>query len=261
MKLEIPSKIKEFLKKSGFNDKEERVYLFLLSSGPQTVSRIAQTCGLVRTNAYDVVKSLEKRGLCFSQGTEYGRKIKANKAEEILEILNDRAKEISVLKNELHELLPAFESLSSFPSSSHSQLSYFQGQESLKKLIRLSLQSVDKELRFAGSELDMLEKLGQEFLMDYQQRRVAKGIFIRSLRPGLKRGGHERGEDSKYFRELRLRPEGLIRLKSNIILWDDKVAFYSLEDGLFGSLIESGPLVVMLKSWFDFIWNKSKIIK
>src|SRR3989344_5500327 len=70
--------IKKFLLKFGLDSKESSVYLQCLSSGPEHVSRIAKACGLTRTNAYDIVKKLEARGLCYNMGSLYGRKIKAN---------------------------------------------------------------------------------------------------------------------------------------------------------------------------------------
>lgn len=261
MSQEIPNKIKDFLIKVGLDGKSARVYLYLLSSGPQTASYIAKNCGLTRTNAYDVVRKLEASGLCFNQGASYGKKIKANKPEELLTVINDREKEIISLKRELADLLPFLNSFDSYKSSVQSQVSYFSGKESVKKLIRISLQSSESELRFAGSELDIIDKLGKEFLTDYHLRRAAKKIFIRSLRPGIKRPAEEVFiDDKKYLREVRLRPEGLIRLKSTVIIWDNYVAFCSLSNDIFGSLIENGNLALMLKSWFDFIWDKSDTV-
>ena len=261
MAQEIPNKIKDFLIRIGLDDKAARVYLYLLSSGPQTASYIAKNCSLTRTNAYDVVRKLETNGLCFNQGASYGKKIKANKPQELISIINDRENEISSLKKELVGLLPLLSSFDSYKSSGQSQVSYFSGKESVKKLIRISLQSSDSELRFAGSELDIIDKLGKEFLVDYHLRRVSKKLYIKSLRPGIKRPTEEIFiDDKKYLREVRLRPEGLVRLKSIIIIWDNYVAFCSLNNDIFGSLIENDNLAIMLKSWFDFIWDKSKVI-
>lgn len=261
MAQEIPNKIKDFLIKIGLDDKAARVYLYLLSAGPQTASYIAKNCGLTRTNAYDVIKKLESNGLCFNQGAMYGKKIKANKPKELVSVITDREKEIISLKNELTNLLPLLNGLDSYKSSAQSRVSYFSGKESVKKLIRISLQTSDASLRLAGSELDIIDKLGEEFLADYHARRAAKRIFLKSLRPGVKRPSEEIfTDDKKYLREARLRPEGLIKLKSTIIIWDNYVAFCSLANDIFGTLIENDDLATMLKSWFDFIWDKSKII-
>ncbi len=261
MKQEIPNKIKEFLNKAGLDDKETKAYIFLLSNGPHTASLIARACGLTRTNAYDVIKKLEARGLCFNLGAQYGRKIKANPPTELDEILELKEKEISRLKNDLQEILPIFNSLDSYKPALQSQVSYFNGREGVRKMIRMSLLSQDKQLIIAGSELDMIEKLGEDFLIDFHTRRVARKMQLRALRPGKERGAHEVfKEDQKYLREIRIRPEGLIKLKSTIIMWDSYIAFCSLSGDIFGTLVENESLAIMLMSWFEFIWSKSSVI-
>ncbi len=262
MKQEIPNKIKEFLKKIGLDDKESRVYILLLSNGPHTASLIARACGLTRTNAYDVIKKLEEKGLCFNLGAQYGRKIKANPPTELEAMLELKEKEINHLQSNLREVLPIFKSLDSYKPMLQSEVSYFNGREGVRKMIRMSLLSQEKQLIIAGSELDMIQALGEDFLIDFHTRRTARKIQLQALRPGKERGAHDVfREDQKYAREIRIRPEGLIKLKSTIIIWDSYIAFCSLSGDIFGTLIENESLAIMLKSWFQFIWEKSKTIK
>ncbi len=262
MKQEIPNKIKDFLHKAGLDDKEAKAYVFLVSNGPHTASLIAKACGLTRTNAYDVIKKLEAKGLCFNLGAQYGRKIKANQPRELSELLELKAKEISRLKNDLHEILPVFNALDSYKPALQSQVSYFSGREGVRKMIRMSLVSKDKSLIIAGSELDMIRSLGEDFLIDFHTRRSSRKIKLQALRPGKERGAHEAfTEDQKYNREIRIRPEGAIKLKSTMIIWDSYVAFCSVEGDIFGTLIENESLAIMLRSWFAFIWKQSKSIK
>ncbi len=262
MKPEISKKIKDFLSKAGLDDKETRVYLFLLSNGPHSASLISRGCGLTRTNAYDVIKKLEEKGLCFNLGAQYGRKIKANPPSELKEILALKEKEITRLKNDLTEMLPLLNSLDSYKPALQSQVSYFSGAEGLRKMIRMSLLSQSKRIIIAGSELDMIHALGEEFLIDFHNRRSSRKILVQALRPGKERGVHEVfRNDHKYLREIRLRPEGFIKLKSTIIIWDSHIAFCSFSGDIFGTLIQNEPLAIMLRSWFEFIWNQSKIIK
>ncbi len=261
MKQEIPNKIKEFLSKAGLDDKETRAYVFLVSNGPHSASLIARACGFTRTNAYDIVKKLEEKGLCFNLGAQYGRKIKANPPSELNTMLELKEKEISRLKADLNEMLPIFNSLDSYKPALQSQVSYFNGREGVRKMFRMSLLAHDKEIIIAGSELEMIQKLGEDFLIDFHSRRTLRRIQLRALRPGKERGTHETfQDDAKYLREIRLRPEGLIRLKSIIVIWDSYIAFCSLSGDIFGTFIENESLAIMLKSWFQFIWEQSKTI-
>ncbi len=259
----IPSKLRGFLTKAGLSDKEIKVYVYLLSAGPQPAAQIAKVCGLIRTNAYDIVKKLEERGLTTSLGSEYGRLVKASPPAEISEILETKEQEIDALKSQLQEILPLFENLSAGSApAGRSQVAYYNGQEGLRKLLRLSLHAEKPLIREAGSELDMIASLGKEFVAEFHERRAAKHISFQALRPGGQRApGTVFQGDAAYLREIRVRPEGLISLKSNMLIWDSQVAFFSSRGELFGTLIANEALAVMLASWFDFIWSKSKIIR
>lgn len=259
----IPAKLKDFLSKAGLTEKEIMAYIYLLANGPQPAGQLAKACGLARTNAYDIIKKLEARGLCSSLGSQYGRLVKASPATEIAEILETKEREASALQGELRNMLPLFEQLAAGqPLQPFSQTAYFNGQEGLRKLLRFSLQASQPIIRTAGSEMDLIASLGIEFMTEYHERRRGKKIALHALRPGKERGrGAAFADDAAYFREIRIRPEGLVKLKSNMMIWDASVALFSGKGDLFGSVITNEPLAMMLKSWFDFIWNKSRIVR
>lgn len=261
MKQDNPAKIKAYLEKLGLNDKEAEAYLFLLSRGPQLVSALAKGCSLTRTHAYDIVRRLEELGLSHALGSEYGKKIQALSADQIKGLIDQKEREILFLKQGFAEIAGALNSMTNIESHSRPLVSYYQGRENLRKLVNFSLHAESRDVRIAGSEIDLIEKLGNEFMISYHVRRRDKEIRLRSLRPGTKRGLNEVFcDDKKYLREVRLRPKGEISLKSNIVIWDYFTAIYSLGDEPFGILIDNKELAIMMKSWFDFIWSKSKNI-
>ncbi len=53
----------QILKKLGFDEKDIRLYLILLSLGPSPVRKVAQATGINRGTAYDILKQLVKQGL------------------------------------------------------------------------------------------------------------------------------------------------------------------------------------------------------
>jgi sugar-specific transcriptional regulator TrmB len=253
-------KIKAFLQKINLSPKEVKVYLYCLGRGPQLISQLAKVTNTTRTNAYDIIKKLESKGLCHTIGSAYGRKVKANNPEDIKDLLENKEKETRDLKNELQALLPAFREVSEDLISPFTKVSYFEGADNVRKMIWQSLQSKNKELKIAGSELDMATSFGKEYLVDFHTRRKGKGIKLFALRPDSNRvEGKIFANDKEYLREIRIRPKGKVRLKSNLILWDNYVAFYSLKSNIiFGTLIESEDMAIMFGSWFDFIWEGSK---
>lgn len=252
--------ITTFLEKLGLSRKETLAYLYCLEHGPQLITQLGKVTGATRTNTYDIVKKLEKKGLCHTTGSSYGRKIKVSNPEDIKDLLDNKSKEIKDLKNDFEILLPLFKKNSTVGLSPFTRVSYFDGVDSVRKMLWQSLQSKSKTIRIAGSELDMASSLGKEYVSDFHIRRKAKGIFLETIRPDSKRlEGEVFKNDKAYLREVRIRPKGKVRLKSNIILWDNYIALYSLKDKIvFGTLIESDDMAIMLNSWFDVIWENSK---
>lgn len=251
-----------FLEKLDLDTKEIKAYLYCLENGPQLISRLAQVIGSTRTNAYDTVKKLEEKGLAHMLGSNYGRQVKANNPEDIRNLLQHKTQKIKSLEKELDDIIPLLKnntnSLSPF-----TRVSYFEGPENIRKMIWQSLQSKEKIIKIAGSELDIAESLGEEFLVDYHNKRKDKKIKLKALRPDSKKlTGIEFNNDASYFREIKIRPNEKVRLKSNMIIWDNFVALYSLKNKVvFGTLIESEDMAIMMSSWFDVIWEQSTKIK
>jgi sugar-specific transcriptional regulator TrmB len=254
--MENSKEIQGFLKKSGLEEKESKVYLYLLTHGPQHVSILAKACGLTRTHGYDIVRKLEQKGLCYNLGSLYGRKIKANSQAHILSLLEQREKEVMHLKNDFRKILPLFEKLEIPKRLDTNEVSYFKGSESIKKMLSLLLQD-NTSLRWAGSELDLIDYVGESFVEDFHTQRIERKIKLQLLLPEGKRGRTPIFKDTLQT-EVRIRPKGEIRLKSNLLIWNTYVAFMSLKDDDFATLIDNERLAIMLSTWFDFIWASSK---
>ena len=263
MNKESNQKIKEFLNKLGLSDKEILVYLHILYSGPQHVAKIGQSCKLTRTNTYDVIKKLEEKGLCHNLGSEYGKKIKANSPNQLKDLIEIKEKEIKSYKAEFENIVSDLEKINFKDDNKVYNVSYFKGKENLKKILNLTLLNKEKEILIAGSELDMINILGEDFMISYNEKRISKKIKLFSLRPGNVRGNNIIFKnDIENLREVKIRPENKIRLKSVTILWDNFISFASFnEEDMFATLIENELISKTQKSWFDFIWEKSKKLK
>jgi sugar-specific transcriptional regulator TrmB len=255
-------KITKFLKKLELSEKEIHVYLYILSNGPRIVTKISKDCSLTRTHTYDIIKKLEEKGFCHFIGSGYGRKVSVLNPSNIKNILKSKKNKIEDLELDFEIVSPILNSFSSFASVKNTEVFYFNGAENIEKMLSMSLINENKEIFFAGSELDLIDSIGLTNVVKYNINRSKIGIILKSLRPGNKRGDHYTlKEDKKYLREIRIRPDEVIKLNSNIIIWDNYVAFISLKDNNKATLIYDETLSSMLKTWFEFIWVKSKKVK
>lgn len=110
-----------------------------------------------------------------------------------------------------------------------------------------------------GSELELETYVGYETLELFHERRKRGNIKFSILRAGPDRlSGEAFHNDDKYLREVRIRPKGRVRLKSQLYLFNNTIVFLNLFDKPFATIIENEPMFIMFHSWFDFIWNASE---
>ena len=93
----------DVLKDFRFSDYEIRVLLCLIQEGELTASEISERSGVPRTSVYDVIKSLEGKGLVESFGKP--RRFRAISAERLVEIFSAKLRErLDILSSSLREI-------------------------------------------------------------------------------------------------------------------------------------------------------------
>ena len=92
------------LRKLGLTEKEVRVYLASLELGPSSVLNIAQKTGLARPTTYEIVKSLENKGLFAETKQKKKRYFVAQSPERILGLLRVQKEKLKKKRENLLEL-------------------------------------------------------------------------------------------------------------------------------------------------------------
>ncbi|OGL61154.1 hypothetical protein A2752_01760 [Candidatus Uhrbacteria bacterium RIFCSPHIGHO2_01_FULL_46_23] len=97
----------EIYKSLGFSPNEWRMYETLLERGESTVSEIATVGKIHRRNAYDAMRRLLDKGLCFQVLTPGESHYNAVDPDKLLELLTEKRQRLEevlpVLKKKFHE--------------------------------------------------------------------------------------------------------------------------------------------------------------
>ena len=118
------------LRKLGLNEKEVKVYLAGLELGPNSVQNIAKRAGLTRPTTYEIIKSLERKGL-FTEGKEKKKRFfVAQSPERILGLLRTQKREIEEKEREFIRIIASLES----KYSKEGEIKVFKGRGGLKAL-------------------------------------------------------------------------------------------------------------------------------
>src|SRR3989339_1421532 len=100
----------QILKKLGFDEKDTRIYLILLSLGPSPVRKIAQATGINRGTTYDILKHLMKSGLVVYYHKEKKQYFTAEDPLKLEHHLEGRLEEMRGLKTKIQAIIPELQS-------------------------------------------------------------------------------------------------------------------------------------------------------
>jgi len=111
---------------------------------------------------------------------------------------------------------------------------------------------------------DMIKVLGEDFLFEFNKKRVRNGIGIRVIWPQEKTSDVEKNiflaPGREVLREVRLAPAG-IDFSMGYWAYGSKVMFMSSRAENFGFIVESKELRQLLKTQFEILWKISEPLK
>lgn len=237
------------LQKSGLGDKEAALYLAALSLGPVGMSDLSKSAGLKRPTAYLAFRSLAEKGLmtCFKNTS--GFKFAASRPETLL------AKAKRNVES-LNDLVPQLDAVAE-KENNKPRTFYYEGKEGYFIAMNDSLKNnPDKLLRHIGSISEIHRVVTPEYdYAHYLPQRVKSEIFLRALyfeneiATELMKRKH-----NAEMREIRLLPKKYFH-KTSMLIYANRVAFFSSEKELMAVIIESDAIAASEKKKFDLLWD------
>lgn len=242
----MPAK-QEVLEELGFSKNESKVYLALLDLGSSTATRIAERSEVHRTNVYDALEKLMKKGLVahiLKGDTKY---FEVTDVNDLLNVLNE--KELR-LKNILPQLL-----LSQNLAKDKSEAHIFEGTKAVRHMLNHFLDL--KRTRYVYGVPKIASKMiGEGFMEDYHKRRIKMGIEMRHIY-------NSDAKDRIHFLNKFELTESRYLPKE----YDSPVATNICGDEVVLILYSEKPLVIQIKNeqiaksyknYFDLLWSLAK---
>ncbi|EKE19394.1 MAG: transcriptional regulator, TrmB, partial [uncultured bacterium] len=222
--------IEQYLSEFGLNSKEIQVYLATLELGASSVQQLSEKTGLKRTSIYDQLESLKKMGLVSEALIGKKTKFTANDPER----LKDQVRRKSLI---LEALLPQLKALHSVPGIKP-KIHYFEGAAGIRAALEDTMTAKDKMLFGILSMEDLYDVVGESYMEDYVQRRIAQGFSLRVIRSKEKEIAKRWFTNKKEHREKRYAPKGFVFAMTQYI-YDNKVLLMSTKKENFAMIIES----------------------
>ncbi len=231
------------------NANEAKTYLAILELGDALMSQIVKKTKIKRTTLYDVVKSLQDKGLISMTRKNKRGLYVAENPNKILEQLENR-------KNNFESMLPELLSISN-SIGTKPKIRYFEGLEGIKEVYRDILRFPHETIRAWAPEV-LVEGLGSDFFEDfYFPQLIKQNTLVEMFAPDLPFFIKHKKENTMPTRKIKLVDSAKFPFSIEITLYGyNNVGVISYRDQM-GLIIESKAISETLKSIFKMQWEMS----
>ena len=236
----------------GFTDKESAVYLSALELGQASLLEISRHCKVKRSTVYELVPSLEARGLL--KRTKYGKRFQylAENPKTISGLLKEREKRFE-------EVLPQFMTLFN-SQENRPKVFFYQGVEEIQEMYEDTLRAGVPLMNYT-SIIDLYQYLNRDWVDRYIERRVKNHIPTRIIAIDSPEAREWAEAAPEELRQIRLVPKGEYDFSADVHVYADKVIITTFKSGLFGLRIEDGNIAQMQKMAFELMWQAAGLVQ
>ena len=245
--------IATLLKEYGLSDKEIAVYLTLIKLGPSPVRVLAQVSQVNRGTTYDILKNLISQGLVSFYNKESHQYFTAESPEKLVLALEQKQKDIEVVKEKISESLPALK-IAFGQQGGKPVMKLYEGPKGIKQILEDVLETLsdaDEKVYYVYSSATVRKNVYKS-MPDFSDKRIKKKISVKTIALGP--GGQTVGLDERKWMkstDQELSP-------TYELIYGGKVAHISLDnsDSPVGIVIENEAIYKTQKMIFEFNWNQ-----
>ena len=239
------------LKSLGLSEKEIKIYMACLKLGSSKASEIASYSKIERQASYYILKLLMKKGFIsetIKSGVQHyevaNPKTLLQKIEEEKKTKEEAIKEIVEEQKKLKNI--------AIPKA---KVSWYEGVEGFKTIIREMLEVEDKELYSYNPE--KVIKFIPLFLESYALKRKEKKIKTKIISEETTFLKEEKKKGKEKLREIKFLDEIMKGKDYGLAIAKDKVIFVRVtEKEQIGIKIEDESFAELQKNIFNLLWNK-----
>lgn len=242
-------KIIKQLRLLNLQDSEIKIYLFLLESSTLNAASIAKGTGIAHTNCYSVLESLLKKGLIEKLIQKNTSLYTANNPSILLNLV-EKTKN-TVIEELIPNLMHIHKSQINKPV-----VKFYEGPEQIKTVF-LEMYEADESI-IAFTSLNKLFPLFPGFFEKWRKELKKRNIFLKDIlsadtkKEQINIGTQEMG----VFFEHKIIPEKYGTIATDILIWNDKILLFTLEDPIFGTVITNGHLADTFRIIHRSLWDR-----
>lgn len=245
----------KILNQIGLNDSEIRVYFALLELDESSVGPIIEKAKVQDSKIYVILDKLIEKGLASFIVKNNVKHYQASDPKNLIELLDNKEKEIISQKQEIKKLLPAIEERRNLKTDKQ-EATVFEGIEGVKAAFNRiidTLKAGDDYLVFTlGEELGLQSV--KTFFQNYHKKRIDKNIKVKLIvNQKIKeifRKNHLYSGMSARYTHLGI-PTGIFIYENNVmsVVWGEKPTAF---------VISSKANAGRYREFFEELWKLAK---
>ncbi|MFH1451761.1 MAG: helix-turn-helix domain-containing protein [archaeon] len=249
----------EKLKKIGLTDGELNVYETLLTHGESTKTNLSKLSKVSPSKIYDVAQRLIQKGIISSVKKQGVAHFKASKPERLLDLINEKEKEISKEKEIVKDLLPTLTKKYD-TQESEIDINTFYGWNGLKTAFLTLENSMGKEdvSEVFGASIGLDPNQGDIFWKQHQSRVEKRKFKVRIIfNEDMKKEAPQRHE---YYDNHPLHQIKYLHQKTlnEFYIYNDYVLILISLKTPIAILIKNKETVKAYRQFFKSLWNQAK---
>lgn len=244
--------IETTLKKFGLSDKETKVYLAAIKSGPSPVRKLAEMAEINRGTTYDILRSLIQLGLVSYYHQDRHQYFVAENPDKIKDTLHEKINQLKKTKDEIDNILPELKSIYN-KTGSKPVAKYYEGDSGIKIILQdVILSCVKGSKEYMAYSSTTIKKYLYQAYANYSEDRIKSKIKVTTISIGP--GGETKGLDERKWLSKKA------SAPSYTLIYENKVAMISIDDQHkpLGVIIEDKNLFETQKMIFEALWKKIK---
>jgi sugar-specific transcriptional regulator TrmB len=244
-------KLLDSLIQLGLNENEAKVYIAALSLGATTILKLSKHSDIKRTTVYEVVDSLEKKGLMKKEIHGFKTLYSAEHPERLENSLETK-------RALLVKVLPELEGKYHLKGT-ESSIKYYEGLNAIKNVYDDLLKDLKPhDFYYAVSNTAEWQGLDNDYFMkSHVEKRVNLGATINLLFVDSETAQKRKRTERNYNENIRLLPKDT-NIHVDMVITPYKLVMFQLHEPLVALVLENKTMINTQKELFELLWNKSE---
>lgn len=236
--------------RAGLSLREVKIYLALLTEGELMASELSKKTGIIRTNVYDILHTLLKKGTASSvirSGKQYFR---AAPLDKVIDYIDTQQKNLEEVKGEINTIMPQLHPLRE--KSTEPIIEVYEGREGLKTILARSVKEslkTGKEILGISVQQQKCRELAGPYHVRWYTDRGKYKIKSRYLMSA------EEDIIPVNYTEFKVLPPDAKNPNEIFVFGDITSQFLFVRNCFSAIVIDNAEITRRYREYFEFLWN------